>query len=75
MVPLACVLIVGAWTYYTSTLEFFDTWSCETLKNYVQDINVPDDIIPHNELTEEQHMHLHDILMPCLEGDFSNITS
>jgi len=63
------VIILAGWFYYTSTLEFFDTWSCEGLIDYVmtdKDLGVP----KHNELTEKQHLHLHEILQPCMD-DFT----
>ena len=65
VVPTVCVLILCGWFYFTAQAEFFDYWSCETIKNYMMDIDVPDDITPHNDLTEQQHLRLHKLLAEC----------
>jgi len=67
VVPVACALILGGWFYATGEMEFFDYWSCETLKNYVNDVDVPRNVTPHDELTVEQHVHLHELLNECQE--------
>lgn len=69
VVPTVMLLIVGGWFYYTSSLEFFDPWSCQTIENYLLDKDVPDDITPHNDLTEEQHLKLHAIYDECRSMD------
>ena len=35
VVPSAVVLILLVWFSYTSSLEFFDYWSCDTINNYM----------------------------------------
>jgi hypothetical protein len=72
VVPTACALILLFWFYSTSQAEFFDYWSCETIKNYMMDIDVPDDITPHNDLTEQQHLRLHELLAEC--NDFQRFS-
>jgi len=47
--------------------EFFTAWSCETIESYLLDQDVPDDIIKHNELTEEQHNKLHTLHQQCVD--------
>jgi len=69
VVPGACALILLAWFSLTGTLEFFDYWSCETIGNYIQDVNVPSDVTPHSYLTEEQHLHLHELLQGCNDNN------
>jgi hypothetical protein len=69
VVPSAVVLILLVWFSYTSSLEFFDYWSCDTISNYMMNIDVPSDITPHNDLTEEQHMKLHGIYQECADND------
>jgi len=71
VVPAAVLLILGGWFYYTSTLEFFDHFSCQGLIDYATNKHdLGDAYPPHNELTEEQHLHLHEILEPCIEQQF-----
>lgn len=69
VVPLACVLILAVWFSLTAQAEFFEYWSCDTIKNYMMNIEVPDHITPHNELTEEQHLHMHKLLEGCNSYD------
>lgn len=69
VVPGACALILCAWFYLTAQAEFFEYWTCDTIKNYMMDIDVPDHITAHNDLTEEQHLHLHKILGECNSFD------
>lgn len=74
VVPAAVLLILCGWFYYTSTLEFFDHFSCQGLIDYVTiDKDLGEGIPRHNDLTEEQHLHLHKILQPCLDGQFLDI--
>lgn len=65
VVPGACAVILCMWFYFTAQAEFFEYWSCDTIKNYMMDIDVPDHITPHDELTEKQHLHLHTLLEEC----------
>lgn len=69
VVPSAVVLILLVWFSYTSSLEFFDYWSCDTISNYMMDVDVPLDITPHNDLTEDQHVKLHGIYQECADND------
>jgi len=67
------VLILTLWFYFTAQAEFFEYWSCETLKNYALNVDVPDHITPHGELTESQHLHLHTLLEECNDFDRFNV--
>ena len=69
VVPGACVLILFAWFSMTASFEFFETYSCDTIYNYMMDIDVPKDITPHNDLTENQHLRLHEIYQECVDND------
>ncbi len=69
VVPGACAIILCTWFYLTAQAEFFEYWTCDTIKNYMMDIDVPDHITAHNDLTEEQHLHLHKILGECNSFD------
>lgn len=74
VVPTVIISILFMWFSYTSTLEFYDQFSCEGLINYVTlDKELGTEIPRHNELTEEQHLHLHEILQPCLDEEFVNV--
>ena len=69
VVPGAVALILLVWFSYTGTLGFYDYWSCDTISNYMLDRDVPGDITPHNELTEDQHLKLHAIYQECVDND------
>jgi hypothetical protein len=74
VVPTAVLIILTGWFSYTSTLEFYDHFSCQGLIDYVTlDRDLGEGIPRHNELTERQHAHLHEILQPCIEGQFLDI--
>jgi len=68
VVPTAVILIMIWWFSATGDMEFYDYWSCDTLKNYVMDLDVPEDIPSHKDLTEEQHLHLHVLLAECQDN-------
>lgn len=72
VVPTACALILLFWFYSTSQAEFFDYYSCDTLKNYVNGIDLPKDLTTHDELSEQQHMRLHNLLDEC--NDFQRFS-
>ncbi len=59
------LLAVVTWIYMDMQTEFFTAWSCETLYDYIQDIDVPDRFPKHTEITEDQHLKLHTILAEC----------
>ncbi len=69
VVPGCVILILLVWFSYTGSLEFFDGYSCTTLKNYMMNVDVPKDVIPHDKLTDEQHLHLHEIVQECEDFD------
>jgi hypothetical protein len=69
VVPGVVALILLAWFSFTSTLEFYDYWSCETISDYMLGVDVPSDITPHNDLTENQHLKLHGIYQECVDND------
>jgi len=71
-VPILAVLIVVTLFYWESELEFFYTWDCDTIKNYMLDQNVTKDITPHDEITEKQHVKLHVIYQECLDFNSFN---
>jgi len=65
VVPGACVLILVTWFSLTAQAEFFEYWTCDTLKNYVNGVDLPDDITIHDDLETSQHLHLHKLLNEC----------
>ncbi len=69
VVPGAVALILFAWFSITSSFEFFETYSCETIYNYMMDVDVPKNITPHSELTEKQHLRLHEIFQECQDNN------
>lgn len=69
VVPTAVILILIWWFSATGDMEFYDYWSCNTLADYVDGIDLPDDIPKHDELTQEQHTHLHDLLVECQDNN------
>ena len=69
MVPGSIVLILLVWFSYTSSLEFYDGYSCTALRNYLMNVDVTNDVIPHDKLTDSQHLHLHEIIQECREYD------
>lgn len=69
VVPGVVLIIATLWFSYTSSLEFFDSYSCNTIRDYMMDIDVPSDITPHNDLTEAQHLKLHILLDECNSND------
>ena len=67
-VPGVVILILTLWFSYTFSLEFFDGYSCDTLRNYMMGVDVGD-VIPHDLLDDSQHFHLHEIIQECREYD------
>jgi hypothetical protein len=35
----------------------------------MMNVDVPKDVIPHDKLTDEQHLHLHEIVQECEDFD------
>lgn len=53
-------IIAIAWTSVEAESEFFHSWNCEKIAYYMisnQGYGYPD----HDELTEEQHLKLHEL--------------
>ena len=67
VVPTICIIIVLSWTMFTQSQEFYDTWSCATIKKYLMDLDTPDEMINHNDLMKEPHLKLHVIWKECLD--------
>ena len=66
VVPGSVALILLVWFSYTGTLEFYDSWSCETIYNYIADESSPG-VTPHGNLSDKQHLHLHELVEECQE--------
>lgn len=66
------VLGIFTWAYMENEKEFFTAWSCETINDYLMDIDVPDDLPNAHTLPEDQHLKLHKINDECNDvGKFS----
>ena len=65
--PLIITAVIG-YVYMASEQEFFSSWSCDTINNYLLQIDVPEDIPKHDTLTENQHLKLHIIHQQCVES-------
>ena len=69
VVPGACVLILAVWFSLTAQAEFFEYWACDTLKNYVNNVDIPDGMTVHDDLEPSQHEYLHKLLEGCNSFD------
>jgi len=65
-VPLVIIIVVWSLLYMTENLEFFHSWSCETLIQYKTDENLPSNIIPYDQLTDEQLKKYEKIVKTCM---------
>ena len=61
---------IGLYIYIDDNQEFFTAWSCETINDYLLGDNVPLEFPKHNELTEKQHLKLHQIYEECSQVQF-----
>ncbi len=68
------VLAVGVYLYMDYQQEFFTAWSCETVSDYLLGKDVPPEFPKHNELTEKQHIRLHQIYEECSNVQFLGMT-
>lgn len=67
------ILSIGLYIYMDMEREFFSAWSCETINDYLMDIEVPDDLPNAHTLPEDQHLKLHKINDECFNSEkFSN---
>jgi len=67
-VPLTVLGIIG-YIYMESEKDFYDTWSCDTVSDYLMDINVPKEFPNAHTLPEEQHLELHRIQDECVKSE------
>ena len=67
IIVFAPLIIIGVsvFLYMENEKEFFTAWSCETVGDYLLDIDVPDDIPNAHTLPEDQHLKLHKIHDEC----------
>lgn len=59
------ILLLVLLFYQQDSVVFFNNWSCETLINYVNGIDIPDRMISHDELPATEHNTLHQFLDEC----------
>lgn len=62
------VLAVGIYAYIETNNEFFSSWSCDTIRDYMLNIDVPAQFPKHNDLTSDQHIKLHKIYQECVDN-------
>lgn len=65
------ILGVFTWAYFENEKEFFTSWSCDTIEDYLLNIDVPERFPIHNELTDNQHIKLHKIYQECVDTKFT----
>ena len=63
------ILAVSVYVYMSVEQEFFTAWSCDTIENYLLDIEVPDKFPKHNDITDSQHVKLHKIWQECVDAE------
>lgn len=68
------ILAVGVYLYMDYQQEFFSAWSCETINDYLLNKDVPPEFPKHNELTDKQHIRLHQIYEECSNIQFLGMT-
>uniref|UniRef100_A0AAT9JGS8 ORF27 n=1 Tax=Nitrosopumilaceae spindle-shaped virus TaxID=3065433 RepID=A0AAT9JGS8_9VIRU len=68
-VVLGVILVFGGLFYWQDNQPFYNNWSCDTLVDYVMNVDVPDQFPKHNELTEDQHNQVHQFLDECQENN------
>ena len=56
------------WVDYDSNLEFYDRWGCEQIKAYIY-TGESFCQTPHDELSNTQHLGLHEIINECMIVD------
>lgn len=71
-VPVVLILITGGIVYSTQSLDFFHTWNCNTIMRYQTDENLPSDIIPYSELTDQQLESYEKIVKECKRIEMFN---
>ena len=65
--PIIILAVIG-YVYMSTEQEFFSAWSCDTINDYLLQIDIPEDMIQHNDLTDEQHLKLHEIHQECVDA-------
>jgi len=67
-IVFAPLIMIGILTigYMELNKDFYDAWSCETISDYLMDIDVPEEIPNAHSLPEEQHLELHQIQDECI---------
>lgn len=61
------ILSIALYGYMELEKEFFTSWSCDTIEDYLLDIEVPDRFPTHLELTDDQHLKIHKIHQECVD--------
>jgi len=65
-VPIVVIGIFLALYYQTESLPFFNSWSCDTLIKYKTDENLPYDIIPYYDLTDDLKLVYDNMVKTCM---------
>jgi len=63
-IPLI-ILGIGVYSYMELNKEFFTAWSCETVADYVNEKDVPENIPLVHELDSSQYSKLENIVNEC----------
>ena len=67
---ISLAVILTAWTLYDQETEFFHSWSCDRLFDYMQE-ETTYGYTGHAELDEEKHLKLHELYdADCTKGSF-----
>ncbi len=58
-------IVIPAWIWYDDSLEFFERWGCEQINGDLLLGTTWGDNPAHDDLTDEQHIKLHEIYQEC----------
>ena len=69
-ITIIVIVILGFSGLYSwqDMLPFYNNWSCDTLVDYVNDVDVPAQYPKHDELSESEHSQVHSFLQECQDN-------
>jgi hypothetical protein len=65
VVTIVLLTIALGFYLYFESLPFYESWSCDELRHYMLGGYSSYDVKPHSELTEAEHLRLHQVYAEC----------
>lgn len=69
----AFVLAIITWNYITSSIDFYEKFTCPQMLDYYQDTHVRQGLPMYSDLTDSQKAEYESLMKPCVDQGWHKV--